>query len=434
MNQTAPVVRLGLVGFGTVGQALVRLIQSGETRLRDRLGVRLAVTVIGNRGIERKKAPWVQGPVRWTEDLDSVATDPEVDLVVELVGGIDPARALITKALEMGKSVVTANKLLLSAHGFELTTLAAARGAGLGIEAAVAGGIPILRAIRESFAGDRLVSVEGILNGTCNFILTEMERTNRSYPDVLTEAQQLGYAEADPASDVEGADAGYKLVLLARMAFGQKAEFLSIFREGITRLLPCDFVYAKLLQRTPRQLASARLLPNGRLALSVRTHMVSLSSMLAKVTGPFNAVQVRGEKGGDFVFSGRGAGGDPTAVAVLSDIVELARSGPRPLVPPLGFPAFEPFSPAGPEEFSAPFYLRFVVRDKAGIIAGISQILARNQANIEAVFQAPYGERDALPFVITLETVTQAQVAKALEEIAALDFHVVPPVAFPMTD
>ena len=429
--ETAPVVRLGLVGFGTVGQALVRLIQSGEERLGERLGVRLAVRAIGNRGIERKKAGWVKGAVRWTDDLESVVTDPEVDLVVELMGGVDPARGLITKALTAGKSVVTANKLLLSAHGFELASLAAARRAGLGIEAAVAGGIPILRAIRESFAGDRLMSVEGILNGTCNFILTEMERTGRSYPDVLAEAQKLGYAEADPASDVEGADAGYKLVLLARMAFGQKAEFGGLFREGITGLLPCDFVYAKLLQRTPRQLASARLLPNGRLALSVRTHMVSLSSMLAKVTGPFNAVQVRGEKGGDFVFSGRGAGGDPTAVAVLSDIVELARSGPRPLVPALGFPAFEPFSPAGPEEFSAPFYLRFVVRDKAGIIAGISQVLARHQANIEAVFQAPYGERDALPFVITLETATQAQVGKALEEIAALDFHVVPPVAFP---
>ena len=430
--ETAPVVRLGLVGFGTVGQALVRLIQSGEERLGERLGVRLAVRAIGNRGIERKKAGWVKGAVRWTDDLESVVTDPEVDLVVELMGGVDPARGLITKALTAGKSVVTANKLLLSAHGFELASLAAARRAGLGIEAAVAGGIPILRAIRESFAGDRLMSVEGILNGTCNFILTEMERTGRSYPDVLAEAQKLGYAEADPASDVEGADAGYKLVLLARMAFGQKAEFGGLFREGITGLLPCDFVYAKLLQRTPRQLASARLLPNGRLALSVRTHMVSLSSMLAKVTGPFNAVQVRGEKGGDFVFSGRGAGGDPTAVAVLSDIVELARSGPRPLVPALGFPAFEPFSPAGPEEFSAPFYLRFVVRDKAGIIAGISQVLARHQANIEAVFQAPYGERDALPFVITLETATQAQVGKALEEIAALDFHVVPPVAFPL--
>ncbi len=434
MKKTAPVVRLGLLGFGTVGQSLVRLVQSGEERLRDRLGVRLAVTAIGNRGIERKKAAWVSGPVRWTDDLDSVAVDPEVDLVVELMGGIDPARGLITKALQAGKSVVTANKLLLSAHGFELSELSASKKVGLGIEAAVAGGIPILRAIRESFVGDRLVAVEGILNGTCNFILTEMERTGRPYADVLAEAQKLGYAEADPASDVEGADAGYKLVLLARMAFGQKAEFPSLFREGITRLLPCDFVYAKLLQRTPRQLASARLLPNGRLALSVRTHMVSLSSMLAKVTGPFNAVQVRGEKGGDFVFAGRGAGGDPTAVAVLSDIVELARSGPRPLVPPLGFPKFEPFSPAGPEEFSAPFYLRFVVRDKAGIIAGISQVLARNQANIEAVFQAPYGERDALPFVITLETVSQAQVARALEEIAALDFHVVPPVAFPLTD
>ena len=434
MKQAAPVVRLGLVGFGTVGQALVRLIQSGEVRLRDRLGVSLAVTAIGNRGIERKKVGWVAGKVRWTDDLESVVVDPEVDLVVELMGGIDPARSLITKALGAGKSVVTANKLLLSAHGFELTALAAAKGAGMGIEAAVAGGIPILRAIRESFAGDRLVSVEGILNGTCNFILTEMERTGRSYPDVLAEAQTLGYAEADPASDVEGADAGYKLVLLSRMAFGQKAEFPALFREGITRLLPCDFVYARLLQRTPRQLASARLLPNGHLALSVRTHMVSLSSMLAKVTGPFNAVQVSGEAGGDFVFSGRGAGGDPTAVAVLSDIVELARSGPRPLVPPLGFPAFEPFSPAGPEEFSAPFYLRFVVRDKAGIIAGISQVLAKHEANIEAVFQAPYGERDALPFVITLETVSQAQVAKALEEIAALDFHVVPPVAFPLTD
>lgn len=432
MKREAPVVRLGLVGFGTVGQALVRLIQDGEGRLRERLGVRLAVTVIGNRGVERKRAAWVAGPVRWTDDLESVVTDPEVDLVVELMGGVDPARALITKALEAGKSVVTANKLLLSAHGFELASLAAARGAGLGIEAAVAGGIPILRAIRESFAGDRLVAVEGILNGTCNFILTEMERTGRPYPDVLAEAQKLGYAEADPASDVEGADAGYKLVLLARMAFGQKAEFGALFREGITGLLPCDFVYAKLLQRTPRQLASARLLPNGRLALSVRTHMVSLSSMLAKVTGPFNAVQVRGEKGGDFVFSGRGAGGDPTAVAVLSDIVELARSGPRPLVPALGFPAFEPFSPAGTEEFSAPYYLRFVVKDKTGIIAGISQVLAKHQANIEAVFQAPYGERDALPFVITLETATQAQVGKALEEIAALDFHVVPPVAFPL--
>jgi homoserine dehydrogenase len=260
-----------------------------------------------------------------------------------------------------------------------------------------------------------------------------MERTGRSYAEVLSEAQRLGYAEADPASDVEGADAGYKLVLLARMAFGQKAEFSALFREGITGLLPCDFVYAKILRQTPRQLAAAQLLPNGHLSLSVRTHMVSETSMLAKVTGPFNAVQVRGERGGDFVFSGRGAGGYPTATAVLADLVDLTRSGPRPFVPPLGYRRFEPFSLAGQEEFSAPFYLRFVVRDRAGIIAGISQVLARHEANIEAVLQAPFGDREALPFVITLETATQAQVARALDEISRLDFHVVAPVAFPMT-
>ena len=426
-------VRLGLLGFGTVGQSLVRLVLGGEKRLGD-LGLDLTFSAIGNRGIERKKAGWVSGPVRWTSDLASVAQGPDVDVVVELMGGLDPAHSLIRKALEAGKSVVTANKLLLATHGFELVDLAAERGVGLGIEAAVAGGIPILRALRESFAGDRIHAIEGILNGTCNFILTEMERTSRPYGEVLAEAQQKGYAEADPASDVEGTDAGYKLVLLARMAFGQKASIEALFREGITGLLPCDFVYARMLGRTPRQIASARLLPNGRLSLSVRTHMVSLASMLAKVTGPFNAVLVRAEKGGDFLFSGRGAGGDPTATAVLADVIELARSGARPSVPPLAFPSFAPLSPAGPEEFAAPFYLRFVVRDKPGIIASISQVLANEEANIEAVFQAPYGERDGLPFVITLETVSQAQVARALEAIAKLDFHVVPPIAFPMTD
>ena len=426
-------ISVGLLGIGTVGGGTWNVLARNQEEITRRAGRGIRITKVADKDLARAQQ-LVGGSAAVTADAWEVVNDPAIDIVVELIGGCTVALDLVLKAIENGKHVVTANKALLATHGNEIFAAAQEKGVMVAFEAAVAGGIPILRAIRESFAGDRLVSVEGILNGTCNFILTEMERTGRSYADVLAEAQKLGYAEADPASDVEGADAGYKLVLLARMAFGQKAEFSSIFREGITRLLPCDFVYAKLLQRTPRQLASARLLPNGRLALSVRTHMVSLSSMLAKVTGPFNAVQVRGEKGGDFVFSGRGAGGDPTAVAVLSDIVELARSGPRPLVPPLGFPAFEPFSPAGPEEFSAPFYLRFVVRDKAGIIAGISQILARNQANIEAVFQAPYGERDALPFVITLETVTQAQVAKALEEIAGLDFHVVPPVAFPMTD
>lgn len=426
-------VRLGLLGFGTVGQSLVRLVEEQAGRLRDSLGLDLQWSVIANRDIERKRVSWLHSNVRWTSDLESVTSDPQVDIVVELMGGLEPAHTLLRHALESGKSVVTANKLLLAEQGAELADLAQDRGAALGLEASVAGGIPILRAVRESFAGDRLESIAGILNGTCNFILTEMERTGREYADILAEAQRLGYAEADPASDVEGADAAYKLTLLARMCFGQSVEFCRIFREGITRVLPCDFVYARQLERTPRQLASCTQLENGRLLLSVRTHMVSNHSMLAKVEGPFNAVQVRGQRGGEFIFYGRGAGGDPTAVAVLSDVIEIARSGTRQMVPPLGFSRFAPFNPAGTEEFVAPFYLRFVVRDQPGIIAAISRCLAEHHININAVLQAPYADKSALPFVITLEPVSQRQLGEAVGDIARLTFHTLEPVALPMT-
>jgi homoserine dehydrogenase len=375
----------------------------------------------------------VESGVRFTADLPGVVSSPDVDIVVELLGGLEPAGALVRSALEAGKSVVTANKLLLARKGVELADLAARTGAGLGLEASVAGGIPILRAVRESFAGDRLRSVTGILNGTCNFILTEMERTGRAYPEVLAEAQQLGYAEADPASDVEGEDAAYKLTLLSRMAFGRNVSVEEIAREGITKLLACDFVYARQLGRTLRQLAVAEETASGRLILSVRTHLVSSRSMLAKVEGPFNAVQLRGDSGGEFVFYGRGAGGAPTATAVLADIVDLSRPENGPRVPPLGYARFAPSAPAGPEEFVAPFYLRFVVKDRPGIIADISRGLADHAINIDAVFQAPYGDKSALPFVITLEPVSQRQLDGALAGIGRLDFHTERPLALPMT-
>lgn len=425
-------VRLGLLGFGTVGQSLVRLIQGQSTRLRESLGLDFQWSVIGNRAIERKDKTWVTGSVRWTSDLETVARAADVDILVELMGGLEPAHELLRCAIESGKSVVTANKLLLARHGAELADLAQERGVALGLEASVAGGIPILRAVRESFAGDELESVAGILNGTCNFILTEMENTGREYADILEDAQRLGYAEADPSSDVEGADAAYKLTLLSRMCFGQSVEFEQIFREGITRLMPCDFIYARQLDRTPRQLASCTQLAGGKLLLSVRTHMVPNQSILAKVQGPFNAVQVNGKSGGEFVFYGRGAGGDPTAVAVLSDVIEIARSGARMMVPPLGFSRFAPFSPAGPAEFIAPFYLRFVVRDQPGIIASISRSLADHDININAVLQAPFADKEALPFVITLEPVSQAQLQEALGDIGKFAFHVQPPLALPM--
>lgn len=427
---------VGLIGFGTVGRAFARVLTREAPDLTLRRGVSLSLAAVGTRGADTKREPGLGAGVRWTEDLASVATDPGVDLVVELLGGIEPANGLIRAALGAGKSVVTANKMLLARHGTALQDLAREKGAGLGIEAAVAGGIPILRALRSSFTGDRVTAVSGILNGTCNFILTEMEATGRAYAEVLKDAQRLGYAEADPASDVGGDDAAYKLALLARLAFGRDVSFDQIVREGITRLLPCDFVYAKRLGRTPRQLAVARVAPSGHLLLSVRTHFVSETSLLAKVTGPFNAVEVRGESGGPFVFSGRGAGGDPTATAVLADVVEIARSGApgAQAAPPLGFASLEPCTPATSDEFVSPFYLRFIVRDRPGILADLARILAENGINIDAVFQAPYEDKSALPFVVTLEPVSGRALAAALAAIGSLDFHVVPPLALPMTE
>jgi homoserine dehydrogenase len=424
---------VGLLGYGNVGRAFARLLVARGPDLEDRRGAALRLTAVGARRAAQVRDADL-GDVRWTTDLASVATAEDVDLVVELIGGDEPANALIRAALGAGKPVVTANKLLLAREGSALQALAREKKVGLGIEAAVAGGIPILRALRESFVGDRVVSVAGILNGTCNFILTEMEGTGRPYADVLKDAQRLGYAEADPTSDVEGEDAAYKLALLARLAFGRDAQVAQIAREGITRILPCDFLYAKSLGRTPRQLGVARELPSGNLLLSVRTHLVPSASLLAKVTGPFNAIEVKAAAGGSFVLSGRGAGGDPTATAVLADVVELARSTGEPRVPPLGFADLLPCEAASPAQFVSAYSLRFVVSDRPGIIADLARILADHGANIEAVFQEPWNDKNALPFVITLAPFAQSALDAALARIATLPFHVAPPLALPLTD
>ncbi len=436
MNGVAPAyssLRLGLLGFGTVGQALVKLLQTERSRISERHGIDIGFVSIASRKMDPGGVPWLTTPVQTSRDLEAVVTDPNVDAVVELIGGFEPAGTLIETALKNHKHVITANKLLLAKRGEELQKLAAANGVSLRAEASVAGGIPLLRVLRESFTSDHIQSVSGILNGTCNFILTEMEKTGRSFEDALADAQRRGFAEADPSSDVDGLDAGYKLALVARIAFGEEVDVEHIELDGIRKLHAYDFVYSRQLGRTPRQLAVARRLPSGGLRLSVRTHMVSTGSVFASVPGPYNAILIHAENGGDFYFVGAGAGGPATATAVLSDVVELARSGSRPETPLLGHYDFSEHLPGPPEDFTAPFYLRFVVRDRPGILADICRILANHSINIEAVMQAPHQGKNALPFVITLEPVTEKQVLDALNDISAIDFNAEPPLACPMT-
>ena len=348
----------------------------------------------------------------------------------------------MTAALEAGKPVVTANKNLIAEAGTELEALAHARGVGLEFEAAVAGGIPVLAAVREGLAGERIEALYGILNGTANFILTTMEKTGRELSDVLKEAQAHGYAEADPTADVEGHDARYKLAILARLAFGVPAVTGNIPCRGITRVSPVDFRYANRMGLTIRLIGAARREPDASLNLSVQPLLIPQEHVLAKVDGPYNAVWVQGRRGGDTLYYGRGAGGDATGVAVVADLIRAGRdlrSGARRRVPPLGYQAPELLSPARHAVHSAPgavgrHYLRFVVRDRPGIIAGLAAILARHSINIDAVIQECGWDKHHLPFVITLEPAPEASVRAALEEMQDLEFLCEPPLDMAMEE
>lgn len=426
--------RVGLLGYGAVGRELVRLLASESPRLAESYGLDLRLVAVASRALPRRPELLSSIPpgVRVEEDLPSVALAPDVDVVVELLGGLEPAGTLVESALRAGRSVVTANKLLLAARGTELARLARRTGAALAFEAAVAGGIPILRALRESFVSDRIEEVGGILNGTSNFVLTEMSRTARPYGEVLTEARSLGYAEADPSADVEGKDAACKVALLARMAFGSDVPLAAVRTEGVPRLRPVDFVYARLLDRTPRQLGLARRLPDGRLLLSVRTALVPTSSLLARIDGPLNAVRVTTAHGGEYVLTGPGAGGAPTATAVLADVVEIARRGAPAAVPPFGTDEPRPCVIGGMADVVAPFYVRFVVDDRPGVLAALTSAFARADVNVDAVLQVPWAEKRELPFVVTLEATEEARIARALTEIAEQPFLVEAPLLLPM--
>jgi len=366
----------------------------------------LELTHIYSRSLARRRADWVPSSVTWTDDVDVVLAS-DVDVVVELAGGLEPAGSWVRRALEAGKSVVTANKKLIAYHGAELERLATANGGHLKYGAAVAGGIPVIPGLEQGLAGDRIERIEGILNGTCNFILSKMEE-GAEYATVLAEAQAKGYAEADPTEDVGGFDARAKLAILMRLALRVEVDPEEIVPRPITAITAVDFSYARDLGCTIRQVARAEQ-AEGRISATVGPTLVALRSPLAWSRGTENMVIFTGHYGGDVVFSGHGAGGHPTAVAVVSDLLALAHGSRRVELP------------AAPAQVSGEFEVRFLVVDRPGIVAEITGALAKERINIRAIVQKAGYPHHALPFVVTVEPCKSSVLKRALAAMRSMD-------------
>ncbi len=409
-------LRIALFGFGTVGSSVARILVESKPQ-----GLELAC--IYNRGVERKRVGWMPANVEWSEDADAVLAS-DVDVVVELAGGLDPAGGWVRRALEAGKSVVTANKKLSAHQGVGLERLAAAKGGHLKYGAAVAGGVPVIPGLEQGLAGDRIERIEGILNGTCNFILSKMEE-GAEYATVLAAAQARGYAEADPTEDVGGFDARAKLAILMRLALRVEVDAEAIVPQAITAVTAVDFSYARELGCTIRQIARAER-AQGEVAATVGPMLVDLHSPLAWSRGTENMVLLSGHYGGDVVFSGRGAGGQPTAVAVVSDLLALAHGSRRVELPTA------PAVVSG--EFEVPHYIRFVVNDKPGIIADITVALASERINIRAIVQKPGYPQHALPFVMTVEPCKSSALKRALECLWGKDYLLGEPLDLQMLE
>jgi homoserine dehydrogenase len=416
-------VRVGIVGFGTVGQATADIISKHAGLIEQRSGVRLDVTVVCRRSpIPSQDIP--KG-ARSLSDWKQLLQDPEVDVVVETMGGTGDSRQLVRASLDQGKPVVTANKNLLAEYGDELFALAATRNLPIGFEASVAGGIPILRVIHESTAGDRLRSVHGILNGTANYILTQMETRGIEFDQALGEAQKAGFAEADPSFDIDGQDARDKLCILARMAFEGRLSVSRIPTFGIRHVRAIDIHSANRLESTIRLVGSAEQTEGG-LELSVRPWLVGRRSMLAKVEGVNNAVFLVGDKIGTQMFYGRGAGGDATGSAVVSDLIEISRDHAAGQLSAKNIAGFlnsrELELCTNPRPVA--WYLRLTVKDQRGIVARVAEVIAKEAINIDSLEQEPHLPKDRVSFVITVEPVSEPIIRRAVETINAFDFMV----------
>ncbi len=404
-------MRIGICGLGTVGSGLFNLLESNRAEIERKVGRDIILSQVGCR---RDHPDCDLSSTNVTRDIFEVANNPDVDVLVELIGGTDVAKDLVMQAISNGKHIVTANKALIALHGDEVFSAAEQAGVSVHYEAAVAGGIPIVKAIREGLAGNTIEWVAGIINGTTNFILTEMSRegSNRSFDDVLGEAQELGYAEADPTFDVEGIDAAHKLTILAAIAFGVPLNFSAMYTEGISAISADDIKFADELGYCIKHLGIARQSGDG-LELRVHPTLVEKDQMLAQVNGVMNAVMVGSDAAGSTMYYGAGAGAGPTASSVMADIIDIGRGGK---LPDLGFVSLAPTGVLPIEKIRSSYYLRLGVVDQAGVMANVSTILSRHRVSIEALIQKDARRGDA-QIVILTDEVLESEMVDAISEI-----------------
>jgi homoserine dehydrogenase len=410
---------VGLAGLGTVGGGVLEMLRKNADIISARAGRPIAVTAVSARDRNRERGMSLDG-LRWFDDPIALATDPGVDVIVEVIGGSEgPARRLVEAALSAGKPVVTANKALLAVHGAELAALSEKHDATLAFEAAVAGGIPVIKALREGLAGNRISRVAGILNGTCNYILTVMRERGREFADVLADAQKLGYAEADPAFDIDGVDAAHKLAILAALAFGRPVAFDAVHVEGIRHVSALDIAFANELGYRIKLLGIARQTEAG-IAARVHPCMVPQSSPIASVDGVFNAVVAEGDFVGRVMLEGRGAGAGPTASAVVADLIDIARGRATP-VWGAGSGELSSAPSVGMESHAGAYYLRLMVVDRPGVIADVTAILRDVGVSMGSMLQRGRAPGEAVPVVIVTHETGESAMRQAIVRIAALE-------------
>jgi homoserine dehydrogenase len=413
-------IKVGLLGFGTIGTGVVRLLSQNSSVIEEKLGAKLVLKHIADKDTEKDRGVQI-GPGVLVADADQVLSDPEISIIIELIGGYKPAKEFILKAIENGKHIVTANKALLAVHGEEIYAAAARKRVEIRYEAAVGGGIPVLSAIKGNMAANKFGTVLGILNGTCNYILTKMTQEGADFSDVLKTAQELGYAEANPTFDIEGIDTAHKLCILVSLCFGTRVDFKDIYTEGISSISAMDINYARDFGYKIKLLAIGKR-DGERIEARVHPTMIPVNYPLADVDGVFNAIRLTGDFVDTVMFYGRGAGMDPTASAVVGDVMAIARNimvGVSRRSAPLGFLdekiATLPIKPIG--ETVSKYYLRFSVLDKPGILSKIAGALGEKGISIESMIQTAREEGETVPIVIMTHEAREMDVRSALAMI-----------------